>query len=128
MQPPPRSKKEREQPFEVPKIAGLSISEGAYTAYSASREGYRHLELLHRMNVCRQSEAAWTASGDPAGYHAWLDASGKIPFDFRQGGNMHPPCFLLPCRYGPPPNAQVLEASGEMTQAELDTIRRLNGG
>jgi hypothetical protein len=88
---------------------GLSIHEGAYTAFSASREGYRHLELLHRMNVCRQSEAAWTASGDPAGYHAWLDAEGKIPFDFRQGGNMHPPCFVLPCRYGPPPNAQVLE-------------------
>ncbi|MBK7643923.1 MAG: hypothetical protein IPJ19_12895 [Planctomycetes bacterium] len=69
-----------------------ALCEGATTAYSASLDGYRRLEYLHRMSVCRQSEAAWTRSGDPA-----------------LGESM--PGFALPCEGGPVPNAQVLEVA-----------------
>lgn len=88
---------------------GIATTEGYYTAASASREGYQHFRWLHRMNVCRQSEASYDQRGEPVGYPGWLGADGKVPFDFRLNGGIRPPCFLLPMSYGPPPSAQVLE-------------------
>lgn len=87
----------------------LSICEGVWTVASASREGYQRLQYLHRMNVCRQSEAAWTRAGDPAGYQLWLDARGCIPAELAPGGDARPACFRLPMRAGPPASAQVRE-------------------
>ena len=88
---------------------GLELNDGAYTAAGASREGYLCLQHLQRMNVCRQSEAAWTRAGDPAGYPVWLDAAGGIRFEFRQDGSSRLPGFALPCNGGPAANAQVPE-------------------
>lgn len=81
---------------------GIATLEGHDVAYAASAAGYRYLELLHRMNVCRQPEAMYDARGDPVGYHARLGADGKIPFDFRTNGNVVAPEFKLPCKWGPP--------------------------
>jgi hypothetical protein len=86
---------------------GIATFEGYYAACGAAREGITKLELLHRMNVSRQPEAAYDRSGDPVGYHAWLDKDGKIPFDFRTNGGIFMPPFLLPCKRGPPASAQV---------------------
>ena len=88
---------------------GIATIEGQYVAGAASREGYQHLEFLHRMNVCRQSEAAYDGRGDVVGYHQWLDAEGRIPFEFRLNGGIRAPCFLLPSYWGPAASAQVLE-------------------
>lgn len=86
---------------------GIATVEGHDVAFAASRAGYRYLALLHRMNVCRQSEASYDRFGDALGHAAWLGADGKIPFDFRTNGAVVPPCFALPYRWGPPVNAQV---------------------
>ena len=86
---------------------GIATFEGYYAAAAASREGYTYLELLHRMNVSRQSEAAYDRFGDPVGYHQWLDAEGKIPFDFRTNGGIFMPPFLLPMKRGPAASQQV---------------------
>ena len=88
---------------------GISTFEGHYAAQGASREGVAYLSLLHRMNVCRQNEAAYDSRGDVVGYHELLDEQGRIPFDFRTNGGIVIPCFRLPMRQGPPPSAQVLE-------------------
>ena len=87
---------------------GIATFEGHWAAGGASREGWQKLALLHRMNVSRQPEAAYDRFGDPVGYHAWLDAQGRIPFDFRLNGGVIMPPFLLPARRGPPASAQVL--------------------
>lgn len=86
---------------------GIATCEGYYAAASASREGYSYLELLHRMNVCRQPQAAFDGAGDIVGYHAWLGKVGQIPFDFRTNGGIVMPAFLLPCKRGPPASDQV---------------------
>ena len=86
---------------------GIATLEGHDVAYAASAAGYRYLEFLHRMNVCRQPEAMYDERGDPAGYHAWLGADGKIPFDFRTNGGVVPYEFKLPCQWGPPASATV---------------------
>ncbi|MBI5362772.1 MAG: hypothetical protein HZA53_06305 [Planctomycetes bacterium] len=86
---------------------GIATLEGQAVAYAASAAGYRYLELLHRMNVCRQPEAMYDARGDPVGYHARLDAEGRIPFDFRTNGNVIAPEFKLPCKWGPPASDAV---------------------
>jgi len=87
---------------------GIATLEGHEVAYAASRAGYRQLELLHRMNVCRQPEAAYDGRGEVVGYHALLGSEGKIPFDFRTNGGIVFPAFRLPCQWGLPPNADVL--------------------
>jgi hypothetical protein len=86
---------------------GIAMFEGYYSAAAASREGVTKLELLHRMNVSRQAEAAYDRFGDPVGYHQWLGKDGKIPFDFRTNGGIFMPPFLLPCKRGPPASEQV---------------------
>ena len=90
---------------------GLALVEGAYAAAGASRESYLAFEHLHRMSVCRQSEALWTHEGDPAGYQAWLDAEGRIPFEFREAEGERLQAFRLPCQGGPPANEQVHEVA-----------------
>jgi hypothetical protein len=86
---------------------GIATCEGYYAVAAAAREQVDSLSLLHRMNVCRQPQAAYDRFGDPVGYHAWLDADGKIPFDFRLSAGVVMPPFLLPCRRGPAASEQV---------------------
>lgn len=86
---------------------GIAMFEGYYAAAAAARDGVTRLELLHRMNVSRQPEAAYDRFGDPVGYHQWLRADGKIPFDFRTNGGIFMPPFLLPCKRGPAASDQV---------------------
>jgi hypothetical protein len=87
---------------------GIQTFEGHRVAACASREGYTALELLHRMNACRQPETAYDRFGDVVGYKAWLDDEGRIPFDFRTNGGVVMPPFRLPMSWGAPPSAQVL--------------------
>jgi hypothetical protein len=86
---------------------GIVFFEGQRCAAGASAAGYERILLEHRMNASRQAEAQWNAAGDPLGYHGWLGADGKIPFDFRTNGRMVPPAFKLPCFGGPPASGQV---------------------
>ncbi len=86
---------------------GISLIEGHYAVAGASRAAYTHLELLHRMNACRQSEAVWDRRGEPVGYERWLDDKGVIPFDYRTHGIVRIPCFTLPWQWGAPVSAQV---------------------
>jgi hypothetical protein len=88
---------------------GIATFEGYFAVAAAARENLDYLSLLHRMNVCRQPQAAYDGGGDPVGYHAWLDAEGKIPFDFRLNGGILMPPFLLPCMRGPAASEQVRE-------------------
>jgi len=88
---------------------GISTIEGHYAVAGVARDHVLKLSLLHRMNVCRQPQAAYDRFGDPVGYHAWLDQEGKIPFDFRLNGGMVPPPFRLPCQHGPASSDQVRE-------------------
>jgi hypothetical protein len=87
---------------------GIATCEGYYSAAAAAREGVTKLELLHRMNVSRQSEAAYDRFGDPVAYHQWLGKEGSIPFDFRTNGGIFMPPFLLPCKRGPRASDQVM--------------------
>ena len=86
---------------------GISTFEGHYSVATASREQIDALSLLHRMNVCRQPQAAYDRTGEPVGYHAWLDADGRIPFEFRLSDGSRMPPFRLPCAGGPPASEQV---------------------
>lgn len=88
---------------------GISTFEGHYCAAAASRDGYTYLGLLHRMNVSRQPEAAYDKHGDIVGYQRWLDADGRIPFDFRTNGGMVMAPFRLPMNWGVPCSPQVRE-------------------
>jgi hypothetical protein len=88
---------------------GIAMYEGHYAAVASSREDFEYLRLLHRMNVCRQPQAAYDHRGDVVGYHAWLDDKGRIPFDFRLNGGIVMPPFLLPCARGPAASTQVYE-------------------
>ncbi|MFT5050788.1 MAG: hypothetical protein ACI8QZ_002193 [Chlamydiales bacterium] len=86
---------------------GIVFVDGQRTAACASQAGVQRLMLEHRMNASRQAEAAWNAQGDPVGFHAWLDDSGSIPFDFRTNGRMVPDAFKWPARHGPASSDQV---------------------
>src|SRR5262249_23468668 len=88
---------------------GIATFEGYYAVAAAARENFDYLSLLHRMNVCRQPQAAYDAAGDPVGYSGWLDADGKLPFEFRLAGGAVLPPFLLPCRRGPEASEQARE-------------------
>jgi hypothetical protein len=99
---------------------GIATFEGYYAAAAAAREGITKLELLHRMNVSRQPEAAYDRFGDPVGYHQWIGKDGKIPFDFRTNGGIFMPPFLLPCKRGPPPSDQVLFVVGHDLRPPYD--------
>jgi hypothetical protein len=59
------------------------------------------------MNVCRQPQATFDRFGDPVGYAGWLDAQGRIPFDFRLRDGITMPPFRLPCEGGPAASEQV---------------------
>lgn len=86
---------------------GIATCEGYYSVATASREQLDALSLLHRMNVCRQPQAAFDRFGDPVGYAGWLDAQGRIPFDFRLRDGITMPPFRLPCEGGPAASDQV---------------------
>jgi hypothetical protein len=87
----------------------ISTFEGHLSAAAASRDGFTYLSLLHRMNVCRQPEAAYDKQGDIVGYHRWLDSEGRIPFDFRTNGGVVMAPFRLPMNWGAPCSEQVRE-------------------
>jgi hypothetical protein len=61
------------------------------------------------MNVCRQPEATYDRAGDVVGYSRWLDAQGRIPFDYRTHGRVVIPAFRLPMAGGPVASEQVRE-------------------
>lgn len=86
---------------------GIALVEGHDVAASASREGYHLLALWHRMNVSRQPEATYDARGEIVGHRRWLDAEGRIPFDYRTHGGVRIAAFLLPMSGGPPASEQV---------------------
>lgn len=88
---------------------GIQLYEGERTAAAASVHGYLSSLAVHRMNVCRQSEAAYDAKGDAVGYAQWADEKGNTPFDFRTNGNMVAPGFKLPKDGGPAPSPHVGE-------------------
>lgn len=88
---------------------GIQLVDGHDTAYAASREGLDLLALRHRMNVCRQPEATYDREGEIVGHARWLDAEGRIPFDYRTHGGVVIPAFRLPMKGGPPASAQVHE-------------------
>ena len=87
--------------------SGIVFLEGHRTAAAASAAGIEALLLEHRMNASRMPIAQWDAQGQPVGVEAWLDGSGKVPFDFRTNGRMVPPVFRLPMFEGPIPHPQV---------------------
>ncbi len=90
---------------------GVQLVDGHDTAYAAAREGLNLLSLRHRMNVCRQPEATYDREGEIVGYHRWLDAEGRIPFDYRTHGRVVIPAFRLPMAGGAPASPQVLEVA-----------------
>lgn len=99
---------------------GIAMYEGHYAAIASAREDFEYLRLLHRMNVCRQPQAAYDRKGDVVGYHAWLDAEGRIPFDFRLNGGVVMPPFLLPCMRGPAASSQVFEVVQRQVRPPYD--------
>lgn len=103
--------------------------EGHRTAAAASTAGYERLLLLHRMNACRQPEAAWNAEGEPVGYHQWLDGEGRVPFDYRTNARMAPTIFRLPMKGGPPASKQVQVVHARELRPPYDqgTPHRPNG-
>ncbi|MCY2961101.1 MAG: hypothetical protein NTY35_13150 [Planctomycetota bacterium] len=88
---------------------GIQFVDGHDTAYAASREGLDLLALRHRMNVCRQPEATYDRRGEIVGHARWLDAEGRIPFDYRTHGRVVIPAFRLPMDGGPAASEQVQE-------------------
>ncbi len=102
---------------------GIAMFEGYRAAGAASVGDYLRLELLHRMNMSRQPEAAYDRFGDPVGYHAWLGADGKIPFDFRTNAHIVPPAFQLPMRGGPPASEHVREVVKRKLRPSYDRGR-----
>lgn len=86
---------------------GIAPYQGQRVAAAASLAGYVKLQLLHRMNACRQADTQYDQSGTPVGVAGWLDASGQIPFDFRTNARMVPKRLRLPAFGGPPSSQQV---------------------
>jgi hypothetical protein len=63
----------------------IHIVEGVPTAMARSREGYRHLQLLHRMHTDRQPNAIWRQDGEPASFLDYLVLNGAdsyVPLSF----------------------------------------------
>ena len=102
---------------------GIAMFEGHRAAGAAAAGDYVRLELLHRMNMSRQPEAAYDRHGDPVGYHAWLDEKGRIPFDFRTNGRVVMPPFRLPMNGGPPASDQVREVVRQNLRPAYDRGR-----
>jgi len=88
--------------------SGIQFFEGHLAVDAAEPAGIELLMLEQRMTACRSPEAQWTLAGEPAGVDAWLDASGRVPFDFRTNGRVVPRELALPCFRGPAASAQVL--------------------
>lgn len=86
---------------------GIAMFEGYRAAGAASIGDYVRLELLHRMNMSRQPEAAYDRFGDPVGYLSWRKPDGTIPFDFRTNAHIVPHVFKLPMRGGPAASEHV---------------------
>lgn len=100
-------------PWFIPREGGhggedIDWLEGHRTAAAASRESYRRLELLHRMNACRQPTAMHDGRGEPLGVFDWRDETGRVRVDQRVYGRGVIPAFRLPCHGGPPASAQVM--------------------
>ena len=83
---------------------------GARVAGTASQDGYRRLELLHRMNTCRQPQALYDWRGEPVGYHQWVTPKGRVSLRYRSNVLGSPPSQRLPCRRGPQASVQAQTA------------------
>jgi len=89
--------------------SGIQAFEGHRAAAAASARGVEAIMLEHRMNVSRQAEAQWNHLGQPVGVQLWLDAEGRVPFDFRTHGRVVPPDMSLPSQNGPRASRHVRE-------------------
>ena len=87
--------------------ADITFIEGHLTAAGASRAGYEHLALLHRMNTARHPRALWNRKAEPLGPESWLDPEGRVAVFFRTHARMTPPGHKLPALGGPTPHASV---------------------
>jgi hypothetical protein len=101
----------------------ISLNEGAKAIGAISRENYARLELLHRMNLSRQPQALWDASGAPVGVYEWSvqrDGVATIPFDYRNYGRGVIPRFKYPALGGPPASEQVAEVAARGARPPYD--------
>jgi hypothetical protein len=92
----------------------IALLEGQRAVGGASGPVLQRLELTHRMNVCRQPQALWDAGGQVVGVFRWRRPESQekaLAVDFRPYGWGVLPEFKLPCRGGPPANAQVHEVA-----------------
>jgi len=101
--------------------SGISFMEGHQAAGAASARGIEVLLLEHRMNVSRQPQAQYDRAGEIVGFDAWLDDSGRVPFDFRTNGRMVPQPFRLPMHGGPAPDRQVRSVHAADRRPTYDT-------
>jgi hypothetical protein len=58
----------------------IFMYEGVDVAAAASVEGYRALELTHRMQSERQPNALWTLAGEPSSVEEWLVDNGDADY------------------------------------------------
>ncbi len=102
---------------------------GARVAGSASQAGYSRLELLHRMNTCRQPQALYDWRGEPAGYRQWVDGMGQVAQKYRTNVLGSPPRQRLPCLGGPAASIQAKTAiqAGRRPNYDLGTAA-MEGG
>ncbi|MEZ6013506.1 MAG: hypothetical protein R3F49_00200 [Planctomycetota bacterium] len=87
--------------------ADITLVEGHLGAAVAERADVEWLALVHQMNVCRQPVAQWLADGRPAGVEAWVDADGRVPFEFYMDARNEPPELRLPALGGFAPAAHL---------------------
>lgn len=99
---------------------GIAPYQGQRVAAAASLAGYERLQLLHRMNACRQADTQYEQRGEPVGVAGWLDDSGQVPFDFRTNARMVPQSLRLPAFGGPPSSHQVREVHNRGQRPSYD--------
>jgi hypothetical protein len=102
---------------------------GARVAGTASQDGYRRLELLHRMNTCRQPQALYDWRGEPVGFHQWVTPKGRVSLRYRSNVLGSPPSQRLPCRRGPQASVQAQTAilTDRRPAYDLGTASRTDG-
>ncbi|MDP6520699.1 MAG: hypothetical protein QF411_12450, partial [Planctomycetota bacterium] len=93
---------------------------GARVAGSASQDGYRRLELLHRMNTCRQPQALYDWRGEPVGFRQWVNERGLVKVKYRSTVLGSPPSQKLPCLGGPQASVQAKAAVQANRRPEYD--------
>ncbi|MDG1498348.1 MAG: hypothetical protein P8N31_09570 [Planctomycetota bacterium] len=68
---------------------GIFFTWGVRTLIAGSREGYRRLQLMHRMNTDRQPNALYRYDGSPSNIYDWLVTKQGVTY-LPTGYYMHP--------------------------------------